>query len=200
MSNFWRAPEHVQRGGLPLPLRDHPVFDADRAAAARIGPACDVARREDPRCTGLQKLRDRHAAIDRKAGLLGERQPRPHADAGDNEVRRDRPAAFKGHLARVDRSRSILEVEDDAVLLVQAAHEVSHLRAEHALHRPLVRRHDVHLDPTRAQRCGDFQTDEARADDDCASCRRGGFDDCAAIGERSQGVYVRKVHPGQRQS
>ena len=51
------------------------------------------------------------------------------------------------------------------MLLVQRANEVAQLRAEHALHRPRFRRHDMDFDVAGAQRRRDFQPDEARADD-----------------------------------
>ena len=66
-----------------------------RRAAVRVGPAGDVARREDSGRAGLQVRVDRDAAVERESRLLGERQPRPHADAGDDQVRADRAAALQ---------------------------------------------------------------------------------------------------------
>ena len=43
-------------------------------------------------------------------------------------------------------------MKDDAMLFMQRAHEVAHLRPEDALHRPLLRRHHMNLDVARAQR------------------------------------------------
>ena len=76
---------------------------------------------------------------------FGERDPRAHADAGDHEIGLERAAALELHLFAVDGGRHVLEVENDAVLLVQRADEIAHLRAENPLHRPLVRRHHVDL-------------------------------------------------------
>ena len=87
----------------------------------------------------------------------------------------------------------------DAVLLVQAAHEVAELGAQHALQRALVRRDDVHVDAARAQRRGDLEADEARADHDRAPRRCRPRDDGAAVGERAQRVHVRQVGARQRQ-
>jgi len=42
-------------------------------------------------------------------------------------------------------------MKDDAVLLMQCAHEIAHVGSKHALHRPLLRRDDVDLDVARAQ-------------------------------------------------
>ena len=61
-------------------------------------------------------------------------------------------------------------MEDDAVLLVEGLDEIAHLRAQHPLHRPLLRRHDMNLDLARAQRRCRFQPDEAGADHDRAAC------------------------------
>ena len=44
------------------------------------------------------------AAIDREAGLFGERQARPHADAGDDEVGVERAAALERDALAVDRA------------------------------------------------------------------------------------------------
>ena len=39
--------ENIARGGLPLPLGDHEMFDANGFAGEPVGPARDVARREN---------------------------------------------------------------------------------------------------------------------------------------------------------
>ena len=166
-------PEHVARGGLALALGHHPVLDANVLAGVRIGPARDIARGVD---AGRRWFRgyafDDDAAIDREAGLLGQRQARPHADADDHEIGLEHAAALQRRALAVDRGHGIAEMEDDAVLLVQRADEVAHLRPEHALHRPLLRRHDMDLDVARAQRGRDLEPDEARADHDRARARR----------------------------
>jgi len=51
------------------------------------------------------------------------------------------------------------------VLLVQALHEAADLIAHDPRQRDLLGRDDVDLDFPRAQRRGDFQSDESRADD-----------------------------------
>ena len=144
--------QHVERRGLALALGDHPVLDADRLAAVRIGPAGDVAGGEDARRAGLEKRVDHDAAIDGEPRLLGKLEPRPHADAHDDEIGLERAAALQLHLLAVDGGHRVLEMEDDAVLLVQRAHEVAHRGPQDALHRPLLRRHDMDLDLARAQR------------------------------------------------
>ena len=63
-----------------------------------------------------------------RPGLLGEREPRPHADADDHQVGLERAAALERHALAIDGARRVLEVEDDAVLLVQRADEVADLR------------------------------------------------------------------------
>ena len=90
-------------------------------------------------------------------------------------------------------------MEDDAVLLVQRANEVAHLGPEHALHRPLLRRDDMHLDLARPQRGRDLEPDEARADHDGAARAARAGDDGAAVGERAQGMDMRLVGARDRQ-
>ena len=90
-------------------------------------------------------------------------------------------------------------MELDAVLLVQRAHEIAELRPEHAFERALLRRHHMHLDLARAQRGGDLQPDEARADHHRALGLLRLRDDGAAVGERAQRVHVRQIGARERQ-
>ena len=91
-------------------------------------------------------------------------------------------------------------MKDDAVLLVERAHEIAELGAENALQRPRFRRDDMDLDAARAQRRRDFEPDEARADDDRAARASSRRDDGAAVGERAQRVDMRQVGAGDRQA
>src|SRR5690606_31421519 len=83
--------------------------------------------------------------------------------------------------------------EDRAARLVQRPHELADLRAEHALHRPLLRSDDVDLEAPRAQRGRDLEADEARTDDDGAPCLGRALDDRAAVPERAQHEHVRLI-------
>ena len=171
-----------------------------------LSPLCGSGQRamspaaKMPGRAGLEIGVDDDAAIDGEPGPLGELDPRAHADAGDHEIRLERAAAFELHLLAVDGARRLLEVEDDAVLLMERAHEVAHLRAEDSLHRPFVRRHHVDLDVAGAQRGRDLEPDEARADHDGPARRRGALDDRPAVGERAQREDVRLVGAGDRQA
>ncbi len=82
-------------------------------------------------------------------------------------------------------------MKDDAVLLVDAAHEVAELGSEDALERPALGRHHVHLDLAGAQRGRDLEADEARADHHGALGLLGVGDDGARIRQRAQHVHVR---------
>ena len=66
-----------------------------------------------------QVLVDDDAAIDRQAGLLGQRESRPHADADDDEVGVDGGAVARAStVAPVDRARRVCaEMEHDALAL-----------------------------------------------------------------------------------
>ena len=82
-------------------------------------------------------------------------------------------------------------MEHDAVRLVQLANEAADFRAHYAFQRNAFRPDDVHLEPARAQRCRDFEADEARADDQRPLRRRRSGDDGAAVGKRAQVVDLR---------
>ena len=75
---------------------------------------------------------------------------RETADAGDYEISIKHAAAFQRDPIAVYGASRVLEVEDHAVLLVQGAHEITHLRTQDTLHRSLLRRHHVDLDASGA--------------------------------------------------
>ena len=135
----------------------------------RIGPARDIARGVDAGDAGFEIGVHGDAAIDRKPGLFGQREARPHADADHHDIGLDHATALQRRALAVDRGDGIAEVKDDAVLFVQGTDEIAHLRPEHALHRPLLQPDDVDLDIPGAQRRRGFEPDEARADHDRAA-------------------------------
>ena len=166
----------------------------------RIGPARDVAGGKDAGHAGLETGIDGDAAVDRQSRLLGQREARAHADADHDQVGLERAAALQRGALAVDRGDGVAEMEDDAVLLVQRAHEVAELGAEDALHRPRLGRDHMHLDVAGAQRRGDLEADEARADHDRALGVLRIGDDGAAVGERAQRMHMRLVGAGDRQA
>ena len=145
------------------------MLDANALAGMRIRPARDIAGGVDAGRAGLEIAVDDDAAIEREAGLFGQRKrgrtPMPTTTRSASR----RPPLLSVARAAVDRGHGVLEMEDDAMLFVQRAHEIAHLRPEHALHRPLFRRHHMNLDVARAQRRRDLQPDEARTDDNRAA-------------------------------
>jgi hypothetical protein len=80
------------------------------------------------------------------------------------------------------------QVEDDTAGLVEPPHEQPHLRTQDARQGLLLRRDDVNGEPPLAQRRGDLEADEARADDDDAFRGLGPGNEPAAVGERAQVV------------
>ena len=158
-----------------------------------IRPARDVARRVNVRRARLQIFVHAHAAVDLEARALGERRARPHPDADDDEIGVERLAAFQPNPHAVDRRRLLLHVKDDAVLLVQDAHELRNLGTEYPLERRAFRRSHVHLDLARAQRRRRFEPDEACAQHHGTLRAFGALDDRAGIGKRAQHEYVRRV-------
>src|SRR5262249_50250417 len=164
-------PEHVARRRLPLPLGHHPVLDPQILAGMGVGPAGDVAGGENPRHASLEILVHRHAAVGLQAGALGQLDPRPHANADNDELGRQRAAALELDTLAVDRYRGFLEMKYDAVLLVNGADEVAEFAPEYPLQRPVLGSHDMNLDVARAQRRGDLESDEACTDHDRAPRR-----------------------------
>ena len=143
-----------------------PMLDPDILFRLRIGPARDVAGGKDAGRAGFEIRIDGDATIDRQSRLFGQSEARPHADADHDQIGLQRAAALQRGALALDRGDGVAEMEDHAVLLMQRAHEVAHLRAEDTLHRPLLGRHDMNLDVAGAQRRRGLQPDEARADHD----------------------------------
>ena len=189
-------PEHIARCSLALPFGNDPVLDPDVCTTAGIGPARDVAGREDASRRGFENCIDRDAAVSRKSRLLGQRQARPDADTKDDHVGFDRPAALQYRPLAVHLRHSVLQMEDDATLFMQRTHEVAHLGPQDALHRPLLRGNDMNLEIPGAQGSRDLETDEARADNErpLRAARRG--NDRAAVGERAKRMDTLPVCSG----
>ena len=82
-------------------------------------------------------------------------------------------------------------MKDDAVLFVNAANDAADLRSHDARERLGLRRDDVHVELAGAERRGDFQADEARADDDHGCGGRGPRDDRPAVAEAAEVVHLR---------
>src|SRR5262249_5253327 len=152
------APEewHVGKGravardragaGLALPLGDDPMLDPDEAATARVRPSRGIADRIDARGRRLEMSIDDDTVVNPESGLFGERNRRSHADARDDEVGGDPCAVLENHCSRGNTARRLSEVEDDAVLFVDGADEITELRAQHTLERAPLRGDDMHFD------------------------------------------------------
>ena len=169
-------------------------------AGVRIGPAGNVASREDPGHARFEIGVDDDTTIKSKSRAFGEFDTWSHTDAGDHEIRLKHSTVLEFHLLAVDGICRVLEVENDSVLLVEIAHKVAHLWTQNAFHRPLVRRDYMDFDFAGAQRCRDLEADEAGAHHDRPARRFGAFNDRPAVGERTQSVNVRLISAGNRQS
>ena len=106
---------------------------------------------------------------------------------------------FERRSLSVDLLDGIREVEVDAVVFMQRANEVAHLGSEHALHRPLLRSDDVHVELARPQGRRDLEADEARADHEHAFRAARRLDDGAAVGKGAQDMDMRLLGAGDRQ-
>ena len=105
-----------------------PVFDADALAGEPIRPARNVAGREDARDARFQVLVHSDAAIDGEAGLFGQCNRRPYADADDDEIGREVFSALQGDAALVDRGGCRAEMERHTVFFMEFADEIPDLR------------------------------------------------------------------------
>src|ERR1035437_5370665 len=183
--------EDIARGGLPLTLGHHPVLHADALARQGVGPARDVAGREDALYARLEVLVHRDAPIDGEGCVFCLRGRRAHTDAGHDEVRRQPCSVLQRDAAIVDRRRGGADMERHAVPLVQGTDEAADLLAEDLQHRNRFRRDHVDGDIARAQRCRHFEPDETRADHDAPLrlVRRG--DQCVGVGAGAQIMDVR---------
>src|SRR5580693_8692436 len=123
-------PEHVWGSRLALPFGDDPVFDADRLARQPVGPPGDIAGGPDTGDARLEIRVDGDAAVNSNPGPLGERGLRPHPNPDDDEVGIELFPALQCDTVWIERSCGGTEVERDAVLLVDLAHEVSDFRAQ----------------------------------------------------------------------
>jgi hypothetical protein len=94
----------------------------------RIGPARDVARREDSGCARFEEGVHDHSAVEPEAGFFRKVGPRAHANADNHEIGVEGGPAFQPDVIAVYDDSCVLEVEDHAVLLMQGADEVTDLR------------------------------------------------------------------------
>src|SRR5262249_22193973 len=128
--------ENVARRRLTLPLGHDPMLDPQMLAAIGIGPPRDVTGGKDSWHTGFKVFIHHNAPIDRETGTLSQLDSRPHPNAGDDEIGRQCRAAFKPDVGGVDRACRLLEMEHDAVLLVDRAHKIAKFTPQHAFQRP----------------------------------------------------------------
>src|SRR4051794_11168604 len=115
----------------------------------RIGPARDIACCVDSGDTAFEIGVYANSAFQGKTGLLGQAEPRTHADADDHHVGLQRAAALQRRAFPIVRDNGISEMEDNAVLFMQCSHEVPHIGPKNTLHWPLLRRNYVDLDISR---------------------------------------------------
>ena len=109
------AAQHVARGHLTLPLRDHPVLDADRSPVCGSGHRATSPAAKIP---GALVSRNSLTAMPRstaRPAVSASAVRRPDADAHDDEVGVERAPAAQGHASSVDRGHRLAQVEDDAV-------------------------------------------------------------------------------------
>src|SRR5262249_23543027 len=139
------------RDRLSLTLGEYPVLDAHVGAASRVGPARNIADREDSLPRRLEVSVNHDAVVDRQSGPFGERHRRAHADAGPNDASLESLAALQHDAAWFNSAGDLAEMEHDAVGLVERFDEVAELGAEHTLERTRPRSRDMHVEPAGTQ-------------------------------------------------
>src|SRR5437763_332923 len=82
---------------------------------------------------------------------------RTHAYAHNHQLRLEQSSGFEPHALSLDRRRGIAQVEDHSMLLMQRAHEIAELRSQDALHRSVLRRHNMDVEIARAQGSSNFE-------------------------------------------
>jgi hypothetical protein len=111
------------------------VLDAQPLAAVWVGPAGDVACRENAGRAGFEIFIDEDAAIDPQSGLLGEIDARPHADADHDQRSVDHGAVIELHLLWFDPGHGVAEVKDHTMRFMQRTQEITEHRAERPFRR-----------------------------------------------------------------
>jgi hypothetical protein len=111
----------------------------------RVGPPSDVPCRVDAWGTRLEILVDDDPSVELEACFLGKLQTWSNADAYNHQIGLDRATFLQAHGFFVDGSDFVFEVKDNAMLLMEGADKVTHIRAEDPFHRPFIGRHDVNL-------------------------------------------------------
>src|SRR5262245_16378064 len=108
------------------------MLDANAFTAARIRKARDVTGSEDAFDVRLEIGVADDSATDRHARAFGRPGRRAHAGTHHDQPGIEPRAVVERDLTLIDRLRFAAQVELHAVLLVDAAHEISELCAEHA--------------------------------------------------------------------
>src|SRR5262245_61967447 len=146
------------------------MLEAYVTSRMTIGPARNITDIVDAGNAGFEMSVHSNAAVELKSGLLGQCQSGTDANPNDDQVRLQRDAALQHGTFAIDRDQGLAEMEYHAVFLMEATHEIAHVRAEDTLHWACFRRHDMNLDTTVTQGSRGLEPNEACTDDDRALC------------------------------
>src|SRR6185312_1751498 len=185
----WRAVkvrDNVVRGRRSLALCDDPVLYSATVAAHRVSPLRNVTRGVHARRARLEELVDDDATIHRQSRLTRERNIRTHTDPGDYKIRLQSLATREQHVITTDRRQCIAQMECRTVVLVDPLNDATQLSAKNAFERAMFRCNDVNMETARAQRGGDFETDEAGANHNGVTGVLAGRNDRARVRQRPQ--------------
>src|SRR2546427_4194318 len=120
----WLPPaEDISRGGLPLALGHHPVLHANALSAVSIRPTGDVTGGPDAFRAGAHVLVDQHPAVEAEPRLFCQLDVWPNSHAQDDQLGVEPAPVLQGHRSLPDFRERLTQVEPNAMLFVQRAHE-----------------------------------------------------------------------------
>src|SRR6516165_3005020 len=138
-------PEQVTGGDLSLLLGKHPVLDAHTFTGAGIGPASDIACRENSGRARFEVFIHHDATVDAQPTSLSECARRPHSHSKHQQVCIETGTAPQNRFASLEATDRVLQMEDDTVSFVKAAYELTDLVTHHTLERFFFEGHHVDL-------------------------------------------------------
>jgi hypothetical protein len=140
--------EHVGGCDLPLPLRQHPVFDPHSLPTDRVRIFGYIAGSEDPWLTAFEMPINANASRSQNPRGPGELNTRPHAHSDDDEVSLEAASINKRDCTSVERGSGRVKMKTHAVALVQALKPFSHFFTEQAGERHALERDNGYVYPS----------------------------------------------------
>lgn len=123
------------------------MFHTARFSVGTFQPLGGITGSKDVGDTGFKECVDPKSIGDFDAGLFSQRGARFHADTDDDQICGQHAAALQRDGVRVDAHRRALEMEPDAVLLMQGPDERAQFGAKNLLQRERIGSDDMDIQP-----------------------------------------------------